>query len=100
MILASGSQDATIRLWNIEPFTRSAILSEEGLASTTDELMDAFEASLVNLEDTEDGGRQISMKRHILTVKSASGRYNLFVSLYIAVFPDAVSPTTARGSFP
>ena len=74
LILASGSQDATIRLWNIEPLARSAPVALGTSGDTADELLDAFEASLVNLEDTEDGGRQISLKRHVLTVKSESGR--------------------------
>ncbi|KAI0334705.1 WD40 repeat-like protein [Cubamyces sp. BRFM 1775] len=71
LILASGSQDANIRLWNIEPFTKATFAPSSGSTSeVTDELLDAFEASLVNLEDSEDGGRQISLKRHILTVKT------------------------------
>ncbi|TFK93928.1 WD40 repeat-like protein [Polyporus arcularius HHB13444] len=73
LILASGSQDATIRLWNIEPFTRSALSSSGSSAGgVTDELLDAFEEALVNLEDSEDG-RSISLKRHILTVKTPEG---------------------------
>lgn len=40
----------------------------------SDDLLDAFEASLGDLgADAEEGGRQISLKRHILTVKSNSG---------------------------
>ncbi|KAI0722960.1 WD40 repeat-like protein [Earliella scabrosa] len=80
LVLASGSQDATIRLWNIEPFARSSTLasSSESSGGVSDDLLDAFEASLVNLEDTEDGGRSISLKRHILTVKSSSGSSQLF----------------------
>ncbi|KII94803.1 hypothetical protein PLICRDRAFT_33611 [Plicaturopsis crispa FD-325 SS-3] len=74
LVLASGSQDGTIRLWNIEPFTRNVpaaqILSEEPLS---DELLDAFEAALGDLTDAEEGGRQISLKRHVVTVKSDSG---------------------------
>ncbi|KAH9894323.1 WD40 repeat-like protein [Cubamyces lactineus] len=71
LILASGSQDANIRLWNIEPFTKTTFAPSGGSTSeVTDELLDAFEASLVNLEESEDGGRQISLKRHILTVKT------------------------------
>nr|VWO97323.1 Aspartyl proteinase [Ganoderma boninense] len=78
LILASGSQDATIRLWNIEPFSRSTLGASDNSAGEADDLLDAFEASLVNLEDTEDGGRSISLKRHILTIKSSSGRSELF----------------------
>lgn len=35
-----------------------------------DDLLDAFEASLADPTEGEEGGRQISLKRHILTVKS------------------------------
>ncbi len=98
LILASGSQDATIRLWNIEPFTSSSSLattSSESSGGATDELLDAFEASLVNLEDSEDGGRSISLKRHILTIKSFSGRY---VSLSIHITDSRVSTLLAFSS--
>ena len=76
LILASGSQDATIRLWNIEPFVkRQALISgPSGSDPLSDDLLDAFEASLGELDDSEEGGRQISLKRHILTVKSNTGR--------------------------
>ena len=36
--------------------------------------LDAFEASLGDLAEGEEGGRQISLKRHILTVKRNEGR--------------------------
>ena len=65
LILASGSQDATIRLWNIEPLKPN--LTTEGC----DELLDAFEASLGNMGEGEEGGRQISLKRHIFSVKDS-----------------------------
>ncbi|OCH94238.1 WD40 repeat-like protein [Obba rivulosa] len=72
LILASGSQDATIRLWNIERYSKrtldSGVLSRQ--AELSDELLDAFEASLADLTDAEEGGRQISLKRHIVTVKA------------------------------
>ncbi|KAJ7744505.1 WD40-repeat-containing domain protein [Mycena maculata] len=68
LTLASGSQDATIRLWKIETFTRHN--SPRPSDTLSDDLLDAFEASLGDLADAEEGGRQISLKRHILTVKS------------------------------
>jgi len=74
--LASGSQDATIRLWKIEAFTRyknSSVVARPSDA-LSDDLLDAFEASLGELADAEEGGRQISLKRHILTVKSDQAR--------------------------
>ncbi|KAH9943104.1 WD40 repeat-like protein [Epithele typhae] len=82
LVLASGSQDSTIRLWNIEAFARGALgasaLQTDTGGDATDELLDAFEASLVDLQDADDGGRQISLKRHVLTVKSSSESPQLF----------------------
>lgn len=74
LVLASGSQDATIRLWNIEAHVRKeAIQGSNSADPMSDELLDAFEASLGELDDTEEGGRAISLKRHMLTVKGTSG---------------------------
>ncbi|KDQ64832.1 hypothetical protein JAAARDRAFT_28474 [Jaapia argillacea MUCL 33604] len=71
LVLASGSQDGIIRLWNVEVLEKdkpeSDIATENGLS---DELLDEFEASLGSLGDSEEGGRQISLKRHIVTVKN------------------------------
>lgn len=75
LVLASGSQDNTIRLWNIELFTKNLIAPQNRTESDLDdELLDAFEASLGDLADSEEGGRQISLKHHILTVKSDQER--------------------------
>ena len=83
LILASGSQDSTIRLWNIEPYDRVKMNKPE-VASTeqssnplSDDLLDAFEASLGDLAD--EGGRQISLKRHIITVRGTNNRYDQLV---------------------
>lgn len=78
LVLASGSQDGTIRLWNVESFTKMQAQSQTHTKYSgddpSDDLLDAFEASLGDLgADSEEGGRQISLKRHILTVKSNSG---------------------------
>ena len=82
LLLASGSQDATIRLWNIEPYQKQQReASESNSDSLSDELLDAFEQSLGELEDAEEGGRQISLKRHILTVKNEDGR-NVFFNFF------------------
>ena len=40
----------------------------------SDDLLDAFEASLANVGDAGEGGRQISLKRYILTIKTGAGR--------------------------
>ena len=76
LVLASGSQDGTIRLWNIDLLAekKSDIPLQEA-AELSDALLDAFEASLGELGDAEEGGRQISLKRHILTVKAGQTRY-------------------------
>ncbi|KAG1874502.1 WD40-repeat-containing domain protein [Suillus subalutaceus] len=78
LVLASGSQDGTIRLWNVESFAKMQAQSQthgkHSADDLSDDLLDAFEASLGDLgADAEEGGRQISLKRHILTVKSNSG---------------------------
>ncbi|KAF8974286.1 WD40-repeat-containing domain protein [Flammula alnicola] len=76
LVLASGSQDATIRLWNIEPWKKvSTSMKSSGSMEAIDELLDNFEASLGDLGDSEEGGRQISLKHHILTVKTSTERY-------------------------
>lgn len=67
--LASGSQDATIRLWQI---TQAASKAQGSERDSADELLDAFEASLDDVGD--EGGRQISLKRHTLAVKAPDGR--------------------------
>jgi elongator complex protein 2 len=79
LILASGSQDGTIRLWNIEAFSKdkkpSQIQTDNSVEEPlSDDFLDAFEASLGDLADAEEGGRQISLKHHVLTVKSDQGK--------------------------
>lgn len=69
LILASGSQDANIRLWNIEAISRPTPADSES-GTLSDELLDAFEASLGGTGDGEEGGRQISLKKHVLNVKT------------------------------
>ncbi|KAG0709563.1 WD40-repeat-containing domain protein [Suillus ampliporus] len=78
LVLASGSQDGTIRLWNVESFVKMQAQpqthTKDSGDNLSDDLLDAFEASLGDLgADAEEGGRQISLKRHVLTVKSSSG---------------------------
>ncbi|KAJ7638755.1 WD40-repeat-containing domain protein [Roridomyces roridus] len=77
LVLASGSQDSTIRLWRIEAFTKfnNPNPSDPPTDALSDDLLDAFEASLGDLADAEEGGRQISLKHHILTVKSNQAKY-------------------------
>ncbi|KAI3612590.1 rna polymerase ii elongator [Moniliophthora roreri] len=79
LVLASASQDGAIRLWNIELYKMDARSDDSG--SLNDELLDAFEESLGDFTDTEEGGRQVSLKRHILSVKGSQGS-----SLYSITF--------------
>ncbi|THH12633.1 hypothetical protein EW146_g7516 [Bondarzewia mesenterica] len=72
LVLASGSQDATIRLWNVEPVKKVEPQVRSATDVLSDELLDAFEASLGELTDAEEGGRQISLKKHVLTVKNGN----------------------------
>ncbi|KIP12875.1 hypothetical protein PHLGIDRAFT_61192 [Phlebiopsis gigantea 11061_1 CR5-6] len=87
LVLASGSQDATIRLWNIEPFVRkqTPVSASSGSDSLSDDLLDVFEASIGELDESEEGGRQISLKRHILTVKTSAGSQQLFTVMFDAL---------------
>ncbi|VDC06903.1 unnamed protein product [Peniophora sp. CBMAI 1063] len=71
LILASGSQDATIRLWNIEPLSATKVEAH----ATSDELLDAFEASLGETGERDEGGRQITLKRHI--VRAGDTQYSI-----------------------
>ncbi|KAJ3555141.1 hypothetical protein NM688_g2736 [Phlebia brevispora] len=86
LVLASGSQDATIRLWNIESYQKQQKENADSLSDTlSDELLDAFEQSLGDLEDAEEGGRQISLKRHILTVKDETTSQKQFTITFDAL---------------
>ncbi|KAF9462581.1 WD40 repeat-like protein [Collybia nuda] len=79
LVLASGSQDATIRLWAFEPWiAETSTRLSHPTETRSDDLLDAFEASLGELGDTEEGGRQISLRRHIITVKEAQRRFQRF----------------------
>ncbi|RXW25233.1 hypothetical protein EST38_g579 [Candolleomyces aberdarensis] len=78
LVLASGSQDGNIRLWNIEPLTSNQSPADPPPGGElADELLDAFEASLGEVGEGEEGGKQISLKRHVLSTKSASGQYSV-----------------------
>ncbi|KAF9482447.1 WD40 repeat-like protein [Pholiota conissans] len=71
LVLASGSQDATIRLWNIEAYNKASISTKSrDVEEPIDELLDNFEATLGDIGEGEEGGRQISLKHHIITVKT------------------------------
>lgn len=72
LVLASGSQDGSIRLWNIELLEKpQTSTGQDNIAGSglTDELLDAFEASLTDPTEGEEGGRQITLKQHVISVK-------------------------------
>ncbi|KAI0347302.1 WD40 repeat-like protein [Trametopsis cervina] len=87
LVLASGSQDSTIRLWNIEPYYKQTAASAtyESVNALSDDLLDAFEASLGDLADAEEGGRQISLKRHVLTVRNSEQSQQQFTITFDAL---------------
>ncbi|KAG8808850.1 hypothetical protein FRC17_003746 [Serendipita sp. 399] len=66
IVLASGSQDGTIRLWEIVPV---AGREERPKKDLEDQLLDDFEASLGELAGDETG-RQISTKQHLFKVST------------------------------
>ncbi|TDL29335.1 WD40 repeat-like protein [Rickenella mellea] len=70
--LASGSQDGTIRLWNIERHAKMQSSSQQ--TNGSDDLLDKFEAALGDFAEEEEGGRQISMKRHVIAVKGEESK--------------------------
>ncbi|KAF8322272.1 WD40 repeat-like protein [Clavulina sp. PMI_390] len=71
LILATGSQDAYIRLWLISPLSSSASEAKEG---PVDDLLDAFEKNLEEMgDDTEEGGKKISNRTHVFAINSPSG---------------------------
>ncbi|EIM88259.1 WD40 repeat-like protein [Stereum hirsutum FP-91666 SS1] len=114
LILASGAQDSTIRLWNIEPFSaqKSDRPDNQGKPQLTDELLDAFEASLGE-SNAEEGGRQISLKKHVLTITGDDGSPQQFSVTFDALLvgheagvtslswrPDLSSSSSTNGSSP
>ncbi|KAF8520130.1 WD40-repeat-containing domain protein [Gautieria morchelliformis] len=72
LTLASGSQDGIIRLWTLDHIT-SPHPHQPG-----DDIIDAFEASLADFSEEEEGGRQMSTKHHVIVVKSLSGSLHHF----------------------
>ncbi|KZS97971.1 WD40 repeat-like protein [Sistotremastrum niveocremeum HHB9708] len=69
LTLASGSQDGNIRLWLIEEIQNAPPVKAGEL---TDDVLDAFEASLGDVGDADEGGRQLSLKRYVVGVKTAT----------------------------
>lgn len=80
LTLASGSQDGTIRLWNIEPVSKAPLGLNQPSDILSDDLLDSFEAALGEIAEGEEGGRQISMKRHVFVIKNTDGRYETVIN--------------------
>ena len=77
LTLASGSQDNTVRLWVITPSASSGSTQSAVPTQLSDDLLDSFEASLESIGGADvaegEGGRQITLKRHLFGVKDLSG---------------------------
>lgn len=73
LYLASGSQDGYVRLWLITTSTAAPIPNASTTPAPIDELMDAFERSLGEMdEDTEEGGKKISNRSHVFAVNDTN----------------------------
>jgi elongator complex protein 2 len=96
LVLASGSQDNTVRLWNVELSARPEVApAEPALAHTgllTDEVLASFEASFKDAVETEDGARHLSLKRHRIATKSVGEEYVTLSSL-LQLLMDVQAPT-------
>ncbi|KAG8962991.1 hypothetical protein FRC03_003541, partial [Tulasnella sp. 419] len=79
LTLASGSQDGYIRLWLIKP------KEEFQGQSATDDLLDEFERSLADFGDSGEGGRRLSNRSHLLSVRSADGKSRQFTITFDAL---------------
>ncbi|KAF8592532.1 WD40 repeat-like protein [Ramaria rubella] len=78
LTLASGSQDGTIRLWTIDHLPT-------GPRALGTDILDEFEASLGAFSEGEDGGRQMSTKRHVIAIKSLDGSVHRFSLVFDAL---------------
>lgn len=72
LTLASGSQDMYIRLWIIKPSFPHNTSSTAKEGDATDELLDAFERSLNQVNPDEGPSRQLSTREHIFSVRPSS----------------------------
>lgn len=71
LTLASGSQDGTIRLWTITPApVNQEVPSDSDVLD--DQLLDAFEATLTDMNNDEHG-KQVSMKQHLIKLQDQAG---------------------------
>ncbi|KAG9016250.1 hypothetical protein FRB90_003604 [Tulasnella sp. 427] len=80
LTLASGSQDGYIRLWVFKP--RSETLSNQ---TGLDDVLAAFEASLGDFAEGEEGGKRISNRSHVLAVRSNDGSMKQFTITFDAL---------------
>ncbi|KIO22037.1 hypothetical protein M407DRAFT_28386 [Tulasnella calospora MUT 4182] len=80
LTLASGSQDGYIRLWVFKPKAET-ISKQAGL----DDVLAAFEASLGDFAEGEEGGKRISNRSHVLSVRSNDGSMKQFTITFDAL---------------
>ncbi|KAF8528873.1 WD40-repeat-containing domain protein [Hysterangium stoloniferum] len=79
LTLASGSQDGTIRLWSIDQIAAPC------QSAVGDSIFDKFEAALSDLPEGEDGGKQMSTKRHVTAVRSSLHSLDYFAIAFDAL---------------
>lgn len=93
LTLASASQDGYIRLWLIKALVPS-VPDDADSKGVVDELMDAFEKSLGEIDDDTEGGKTITSRSHILSVIEGGSRYQSFVA---ATFGHAIEDCLDAG---
>lgn len=100
LILASGSQDNTIRLWNIS-LEQSASKGDAEGGGVKDDLLDDFEAALADVGEGDEG-RQVSLKRHVFGVKQGQQKFvaQLHIDILFCSFSTYVLIETAVSSTP
>lgn len=83
LTLASGSQDGNIRLWVIEQRAEAG-----GGGSASDDLLDTFEESLLDMGEGETG-RKLSNRSHVIAVSERDGRCVHYLNWIFSPYPQS-----------
>ena len=81
-MLASGSNDNSIRLWNIQQHVPEEVTKNEDVTekNSTEDSLHTNEASTGELKGGGKVDRRVSMKQYMLTAKSLDGRFGTPIS--------------------